>query len=66
MRFENFESFIAMGGHGLYVWLCYGVGLLVFMVVFLSPIVRKKAIIAELQQLRRRQLAEAKKAKQAQ
>ncbi|PHS19586.1 MAG: heme exporter protein CcmD [Kangiella sp.] len=25
MYFETFESFIEMGGHGLYIWLCYGI-----------------------------------------
>ena len=23
--FETFGDFIAMGGHGFYVWLCYGI-----------------------------------------
>lgn len=27
MYFKTFEDFIAMGGHGFYVWLCYGVTL---------------------------------------
>jgi heme exporter protein D len=24
MQFDSFAEFIAMGGHGLYVWLAYG------------------------------------------
>ncbi|MEP1740376.1 MAG: heme exporter protein CcmD [Kangiellaceae bacterium] len=32
LHFESFEEFIAMGGHGFYVWLCYGVVL--FSLVF--------------------------------
>ncbi len=25
LHFDSFQDFIAMGGHGFYVWLCYGV-----------------------------------------
>lgn len=31
-QFENIESFLAMGGHGFYVWACYG--LVAFAVIF--------------------------------
>ncbi|MFT6028869.1 MAG: heme exporter protein D [Oleiphilaceae bacterium] len=55
MNFTSFESFLNMGGHGLYVWLSYGVGLLVFIIAFLSPILKRKRIIQELSQLQRRQ-----------
>jgi len=24
-QFADFQAFIAMGGHGIYVWLCYGI-----------------------------------------
>lgn len=29
MSFSSLEEFIAMGGHGLYVWLSYGAGLII-------------------------------------
>lgn len=29
MNFESLDALLAMGGHGLYVWLSYGVSLLV-------------------------------------
>lgn len=29
MYFDSFNSFIDMGGHGLYVWLSYGIFLLI-------------------------------------
>jgi len=54
MYFTDFEAFLLMGGHGLYVWLCYGVGLFVFTVAFVSPILRKRAIFQELRQIQRR------------
>lgn len=55
MSFENFDSFISMGGHGLYVWLSYSAGLLVFLIAFISPIIQRKRIVKELLQLQRRQ-----------
>ena len=54
MNFTSFEDFLLMGGHGLYVWLCYGVGLFIFAVAFISPILRKRAIFKELRQIQRR------------
>lgn len=38
MAFESFADFINMGGHGLYVWLCYGLGLLVITLSVLVPL----------------------------
>ena len=55
MRFTDFDAFMQMGGHGLYVWLCYGVGLLVFIVCLISPVLRKKEIYKELRQAKRRE-----------
>ena len=57
MQFESFSDFIAMGGHGLFVWLCYGVGLLVFLLLFVSPRLKRKSIMAELYQKQNRQQA---------
>jgi len=25
LHFESFAEFIEMGGHGFYIWLCYGI-----------------------------------------
>ena len=55
MSFESLEAFIHMGGHGLYVWLSYGVGFLVFAIALLSPLIKHKNIKDELLQLQRRQ-----------
>tara|TARA_R110002072_G_scaffold172728_5_gene327089 strand:- start:36208 stop:36417 length:210 start_codon:yes stop_codon:yes gene_type:complete len=54
MNFESFDSFINMGGHGLYVWLSYGVGLCVFVIALTAPLMKRKSIIKELSQLQRR------------
>ncbi|MCS5574105.1 MAG: heme exporter protein CcmD [Pseudomonadales bacterium] len=29
MRFESLQAFLTMDGHGIYVWLAYGITLLV-------------------------------------
>ena len=31
MQFDSFAAFVAMGGHGLYVWLAYGATLAVLL-----------------------------------
>lgn len=55
MQFSDLEAFFAMGGHGLYVWLAYGIGFVVFLVAAINPVLQKKRIIKELKQLQRRQ-----------
>ncbi len=35
MYFQSFKEFIEMGGHGLYVWLCYSIVLSVLIVYFI-------------------------------
>ena len=54
MSFDSFTDFLAMGGHGIYVWLSYGMGLLIFSASLIQPISRKKSLIKELLQLQRR------------
>lgn len=55
MAFESFAEFLDMGGHGLYVWLCYGLGLLVVLWNLLLPIQQSKAVQRELRRRLRRE-----------
>lgn len=56
MFFESFADFLAMGRHGFYVWLCYGIALLLFVLNAVQPILQKKKIIKEqARRLRREQ-----------
>ena len=55
MQFESLSEFIAMGGHGLYVWLAYGATLAI---LILSTVTVQSA--------RRKQLHELRWALQAQ
>ncbi len=58
MNFENFSDFIAMGGHGLYVWMAYGAALIVFVANIVGPVLKKKDILKKhAQRLKREKLA---------
>ncbi|UZE94923.1 heme exporter protein CcmD [Alkalimarinus alittae] len=59
MSFESFSDLLAMGGHGLYVWLSYGVAVLIFVANVIVPIQKKKDIIKKhLQRLKREKVAQ--------
>ena len=55
MYFENFADFLAMGKHGFYVWLCYGLGLVVVVGNILAPMRQRKKLIEQQQRLLRRE-----------
>ena len=54
MNFDSLDAFINMGGHGLYVWLSYGVGFCIFAIALITPLMKRKSILKELAQLQRR------------
>ncbi len=60
MSFDSFAEFIAMGGHGFYVWFSYGASLLV---VIANVVVVRRSRLRYIRELgdmaRRRQTAEA-------
>ena len=39
-------EFLAMGGHGLYVWLAYGISFVVLTALGLRPIIARRQFIA--------------------
>lgn len=47
MSFESFADFLAMGGHGLYVWLSYAIALTVIVINVVNPLVQKRQIFTE-------------------
>ncbi|NQD38217.1 heme exporter protein CcmD [Permianibacter sp. IMCC34836] len=57
--FSSFADFLAMGGHGFYVWLAYGVGLLIFLFLLLEPVVRRRQLRTRLQAFYRREQLDA-------
>ena len=62
MFFENFSDFLAMGKHGFYVWLCYGVSGAVIVANVLAPIYQRKKLIEQQVRLQRREKKYASKA----
>lgn len=48
MSFDSFSDFLAMGGHGLYVWLSYAIALFIILINLVSPVLRKKQLVSEL------------------
>ncbi|WP_461536379.1 heme exporter protein CcmD [Spongorhabdus nitratireducens] len=60
MAFEDFASFIAMGGHGLYVWTSYAVAALVVIFNLVGPWREKRRIQASISRQMRRETAAPK------
>jgi len=48
VSFDSFSEFIAMGGHGFYVWLSYAIALVLIVINLVSPVMRRKKLFAEL------------------
>ncbi|OPX56784.1 heme exporter protein D [Oceanospirillum multiglobuliferum] len=56
MYFDSFSEFLNMGGHGLYVWLAYGLTILLLVINFILPIRHKRKLQQEqARKLRREQ-----------
>jgi len=54
MSFGSFGEFLAMGGHGLYVWLSYGATLIIVLYNVVSVQVRQRRFFREAGDLERR------------
>ena len=48
MQFSSFNEFIAMGGHGLYVWLSYGFTLVALMILIFFSLRANKSVRANI------------------
>ncbi|MFT7186277.1 MAG: heme exporter protein D [Pseudohongiellaceae bacterium] len=55
MNFQTLTEFFLMGGHALYVWLSYGVGLFIIVLVYIQPIIARRTIMRDLSQRQRRE-----------
>ncbi|ASP40243.1 heme exporter protein CcmD [Bacterioplanes sanyensis] len=54
MEFSSFSEFLAMGKHGFYVWLSYGLTALIVAFNVLQPWLRRRQLIKQhTQRLRR-------------
>lgn len=54
MYFSSFSEFLAMGNHGFYVWLAFGITFLVLLINVLLPVIARKQYLKDAaRQLRR-------------
>ena len=52
-QFESFADFIAMNGHGPYVWAAYAITFAVLIYLLISPLLQKKSFIKQQQKLQK-------------
>lgn len=62
MFFQSWSDFFAMGGHGFYVWLSYGISMLAILLLAVQSYREKQGIFAEV----RRELAREQRLKTTQ
>jgi len=55
MFFDSFSDFIAMGTHGPYVWLCYGIFALTMILNFVGPRLKRKQVLKDIARQARRE-----------
>ncbi|UTW49689.1 heme exporter protein CcmD [Bacterioplanoides sp. SCSIO 12839] len=55
MQFDSMTEFFAMGGHGFYVWLAYGLSSAIILLNILLPVIRRRRLIKEQAQRLRRE-----------
>lgn len=55
MSFNSVSEFLAMGGHGLYVWLSYGLGAAIIVANLVLPRLSRNRLLAEQKRRLRRE-----------
>ena len=55
MEFNSFAEFIAMGRHGLYVWLSYGITAVIVAYNVVQPVLHRRRLLKEQAQRLRRE-----------
>mgnify|MGYP000623553885 CR=1 FL=1 len=56
MQFSTFAEFIAMDGHGFYVWLSYGVSILLLSLLVLFSFSKQQDIVKQIKQREQREI----------
>lgn len=46
-QFDSFSSFMAMNGHGLFVWAAYGITFAVLVYLLVSPLLQRRRFLRE-------------------
>lgn len=52
-QFDSLNSFIVMGGHGIYVWLCTAIALILLSGLLLHPLYKHKKLLNQIQRQER-------------
>ncbi|MBM95014.1 MAG: heme exporter protein CcmD [Oceanospirillaceae bacterium] len=55
MEFNSFAEFLAMGRHGLYVWLSYGITAVIVVINVILPMMQRRRFLKEQRQRMRRE-----------
>ena len=55
MEFNSFAEFLAMGRHGLYVWLSYGITAVIIFLNVILPLMQRRRFFKEQRQRLRRE-----------
>ncbi|MGK0444396.1 MAG: heme exporter protein D [Bermanella sp.] len=55
MFFDSFTEFMHMGGHGIFVWLSYGITCLIIAQNFIAPVLKRKKVIKDIERQMRRE-----------
>ncbi|GAA0787874.1 heme exporter protein CcmD [Marinobacterium sediminicola] len=55
MSFDSFSEFLSMGGHGLYVWLSYGLGVVILVANLIVPKLARDHLLKEQKRRLRRE-----------
>ena len=55
MFFDSFSDFIQMGGHGVFVWISYGIAALIVAQNFITPMLTRKKVIKDIERQQRRE-----------
>lgn len=63
-QFESFSEFMLMAGHGPYVWACYLITATALIYLACAPLLKRRALFAELKRQARIENHELKKRKQ--
>jgi len=49
-RFDSFADFIAMSGHGPYIWACYTALLIALVAIVIRPMMKTRSVRLEIKQ----------------
>ncbi|HEX7762625.1 MAG TPA: heme exporter protein CcmD [Cellvibrio sp.] len=52
-QFESLADFLAMSGHGPYVWACYAITFIALIFLVVNPVLQQRALVKQQKKLRK-------------